>query len=337
MGSGSHPRARVDMHVHTCYSGWRRLRLIHPKDCYSTPLKVYRAALERGMAFVAITDHDTIEGALRLRDTRGVDPAKVIIGEEVECTFPETGQWLHLNVYGLSEEDHAALAGLKRDVRDVMAYCKERGLLHVLNHPFQSYLFQQKTSDYLYEITSLFSHLEGFNGGIPPRQNRSVGRLCDFAMSGGLQIIQVGGSDAHTVRRVGSAYTEASAATAEEFLEEVSSGRCTVGGRNVGTPGLMMDVYQIIGAYYLRLFSGRGEARTKKAYAVDILGASALMPAVVAGLPAAITVCSQLRQNFISSTMLRSLRKLQGYEACEVEVGDSDYSQALMECAGGEI
>ena len=43
-----------------------------------------------------------IKGALRLQEEPGIDPSRVIVGEEVECAFPETGQWVHVNVLGLS-------------------------------------------------------------------------------------------------------------------------------------------------------------------------------------------------------------------------------------------
>ncbi len=77
------------LHVHTRYSGWRHLRFIHPRDCYSEPRAVYDAALARGMRFVAITDDNAIEGALRLLDQPGVDLALVIAGEEAEPPFPK--------------------------------------------------------------------------------------------------------------------------------------------------------------------------------------------------------------------------------------------------------
>ena len=43
----------------TCRSSARR-------DCYSRPEAVYATAKARGMDLVAITDHDTIDGALAL-------------------------------------------------------------------------------------------------------------------------------------------------------------------------------------------------------------------------------------------------------------------------------
>jgi hypothetical protein len=259
------------------------------------------------MDFVAVSDHDSVEGAMRLLQEPGVDLARVIVSEELECTFPETGQWVHVNVYGLTEADHRRLATLKADVCDVVAYCRERGLLHILNHPFQSFHFQKTPVRFAEDILSFFTHVEGLNGSLPALQNQAVGALCALGMRAGSPLVQVGGSDAHTLSRVGTAWTEAYAADAPSFLEEVKSGRCNIGGVGVSTLGLMGEVYKNVGTYYSKLYTGRGECRTAKGYAVDLLCATACLPFAVGGLPAAITLGSRLRQKSVSSEVLKTL------------------------------
>src|SRR4029453_9204836 len=56
-GPGS-TRAFVDLHVHTSASF----------DSLASPSAVVRAAASRGLTHLAITDHDTIEGALAARE-----------------------------------------------------------------------------------------------------------------------------------------------------------------------------------------------------------------------------------------------------------------------------
>lgn len=298
---------RADLHVHTAHSGWRHMRFIHPKDCYSSPMDVYRAALNRGMAYVAITDHDSISGALELLERPDVDPERIIIGEEVECTFPETGQWVHVNVLGLGQDDHEELQRLRDDVREVCAYCRERGLLSILNHPFQSYIGQKPLEAYLEDIFALFTHVEGLNGGVPALQNRAVSTLCRAADREGLKLVQVGGSDAHTLRRVGKAYTKARGRTGAEFLRNIRAGACTVGGGTLSTAGLARDVYAIIGRYYGRLYTGRGDAGGFWPGVLDAAVAGACLPAVVAQLPLAIVVGNQIRQKAVSMSVLSRL------------------------------
>jgi len=58
---------RCDLHVHSWYSGHGDVPVLEHlgRECYSDPLAVYETARRRGMDLVTLTDHDTIEGALR--------------------------------------------------------------------------------------------------------------------------------------------------------------------------------------------------------------------------------------------------------------------------------
>ena len=56
--------------MHTCFS----------HDAYQTPRELVERAREIGLDRVAITDHHSIDGALRARD---LDPGRVIVGEEI--------------------------------------------------------------------------------------------------------------------------------------------------------------------------------------------------------------------------------------------------------------
>ena len=311
------PPARADLHVHTSYSHWRHLRFIHTKDSYLEPRAAYDAALTAGMDFVAITDHDSVEGALRLLDCPGVEPERVIVGEEVECRFPETGQWVHVSVLGLTGSHHASLRSLTGDVREVCSFCREAGLLFILNHPFQSYRWQKPIQAYIEDILSLFTHVEGLNGSVHSLQNLAVSALCKNAGENGKNLVQVGGSDAHSRRRVGSAFTEARASTAADFLAEIQAGRCGVGGKVISTAALLRDVYANVGEYYLRLFTGRGEAPTLGAYALDAAVASLCLPAAIGGLPLASVLASQACQKAASKLVLASLAETQWGSASE--------------------
>jgi predicted metal-dependent phosphoesterase TrpH len=283
------------------------MRFVHPRDSYVRPEEAYRRALAEGMDFVAITDHDSVEGALRLLEEPGVDPSRVIVGEEVECAFPETGQWVHVNVLGLGEENHRDIRRLTGDVREVVDYCADRGLLAVLNHPFQSYRGQKPLEAYIEDILGLFTHVEGFNGGVTLLQNRAVGALCAAGASQGHSLIQVGGSDAHTLSRIGRAWTEAAGLTATSFLQEIRAGRCRPGGTTLGTWGLFWEVEKVIGTYYGRLYTGRGEGPTPAAYAGDLLSATACLPGAFGPFPLAVVAINQARQKAVSRRVLARL------------------------------
>ena len=89
---------RADLHVHTCYSrGNATLAFLGARDCYSRPEAVYAVAKARGMDLVAITDHDTIDGALALLE-RMPGARDIIVGEAVSCWLPDGGLQVHLGV-----------------------------------------------------------------------------------------------------------------------------------------------------------------------------------------------------------------------------------------------
>src|SRR5829696_7099805 len=73
---------RVDLHCHSDASNKAAevlLNAISCPECYSDPLDVHAQAKRRGMDFVTITDHDTIDGVMSLREKRD----DVLVGEEV--------------------------------------------------------------------------------------------------------------------------------------------------------------------------------------------------------------------------------------------------------------
>ena len=63
--------SRADMHVHSTASELSKLgiqRALGLPECATPPEEVYELAKRRGMDFVTITDHDTIDGALAIAD-----------------------------------------------------------------------------------------------------------------------------------------------------------------------------------------------------------------------------------------------------------------------------
>src|SRR5438093_13305659 len=79
---------RCDLHLHTRYSSWSHARVLHARDSYSEPVDVFERAKGAGMDYVALTDHDSIEGALRLLAARPDRAAEVIVGAEVQTGCP---------------------------------------------------------------------------------------------------------------------------------------------------------------------------------------------------------------------------------------------------------
>ena len=77
MNDNNHPTyLRTDFHTHTIFS----------KDSLTTPEKLIATCKRKGIDRVVVTDHNTIEGALRCKE---LDSERVIIGEEIMTTGGE--------------------------------------------------------------------------------------------------------------------------------------------------------------------------------------------------------------------------------------------------------
>src|SRR5262245_16188582 len=99
------------------------------RESYNTVEGVYRRAKHRGMDLVAITDHDTISGALLIADR-----PDVIVGCEVTGVFPNDGVRVHLGVIGLNEAQHREIQRLRHNITELLPYLKQERLFTSLNH-----------------------------------------------------------------------------------------------------------------------------------------------------------------------------------------------------------
>src|SRR4051794_3866001 len=106
--------ARVDLHVHSTASEQSKLgvqRALGLPECATPPEEVYALAKRRGMDFVTITDHDTIDGALQLAGR-----PDVFISEELTAAFAGEPQRVHVLCHGITPDDHARLIERSGDV-----------------------------------------------------------------------------------------------------------------------------------------------------------------------------------------------------------------------------
>lgn len=251
------PMLRADLHVHSCHSKVSgTLPFLGSRDCYSKPAEVYRIAKARGMDLVAFTDHDSIGGALELLNDRP-DLADVIIGEEVSCRLPDGGLDVHLGVYGMTEALHRDVQPLRGNVFDVMARLREAGVFFSLNHLLHFYRGQIPLDRYLRLLADV-SALEVRNGAMLAAHNALVEKIARIgADDGGRPFAMVAGSDAHTLRRVGTTWTAAPGRSRDEFLGSLRQGLGVPGGRDGTTATVAGEAYGVI-ASYLAALAGFG-------------------------------------------------------------------------------
>ncbi len=240
---------RADLHVHTWASTVNgNVPFLKSRDCYSAPWDVYRVAKARGMDLVAITDHDSIDGAMALLD-RMPDARDVIVGEEVSCRFPEGNIEVHLGVYGMTEPLHRDIQPLRGNVFDVTAFLRAHGLFFSLNHLFHFYRGQAPIESYL-RLLDEVPALEVRNGTMVQAHNELVAQIA-VHRHGPRQrrLATIGGSDAHTLRRVGRTWTEAPGQTRDEFMASLHRGLGRPGGAHGGTWAVAGDAYVVIASY----------------------------------------------------------------------------------------
>jgi predicted metal-dependent phosphoesterase TrpH len=244
-------RLRADLHVHSYHSGYNAdLPFLHSRDCYAEPEAVYCTAKARGMDLVTITDHDSIDGCLELLAWYP-DAPDVIIGEEITCWTPDVPMEIHLGAYGMTEQAHREVQPLRRNVFEVIAYLREAKIFFALNHLFHFYREQVPIEEYL----ALLDHvpaLETRNGSMLAAHNRLIEAIL-AGRGGSSRHANVGGSDAHTLRRVGRTWTSVPGDTREEFLVNLAAGLGRAEGDEGGTVALAADIYGVIGQYWLSL------------------------------------------------------------------------------------
>jgi hypothetical protein len=96
--------ARCDLHVHSVHStdtGSFALRRAGLGESNTEPERVYDVCVRRGMTFMTVSDHNTLDGALRI-----AHPPRTFLSVGVTTPFPEDDVPLHVLVWGLSEEGH---------------------------------------------------------------------------------------------------------------------------------------------------------------------------------------------------------------------------------------
>lgn len=232
---------RCDLHVHSWHSGMADLPLLRHvgRECYSDPFAVYERALARGMDLVTLTDHDSIEGGLRLAHL-----PNTFLSEEVTVRL-EGGRQLHVNVFDVDECQHAAIQRRAADPEVLFAYLAEQRIPASVNHLFSALTGEREVADLLLPLGRL-PLAEALNGAMPRVHNERaelVGRAAGMAA--------IGGSDAHSLSHVARAYTVVPGARSKrEFLDGLRRGLSIPAGCSGSYARLTAEVARIFAAGY---------------------------------------------------------------------------------------
>ena len=202
---------RVDLHCHSTASEISKLgiqRSLGLPECATPPEEVYELAKRRGMDFVTITDHDTIDGCLDIADRDDV-----FISEELTAWFRGEPQAVHLLCFGITPDDHAWLQEHNRDLDACAEYLHSHEIACSLAHPFYA-VEAPLTPAHRRQLAQLFPVWETRNGSRARELNMPAAIYIETHGGTG-----TGGSDDHAGVDIGRTFTETPpAATPEEFL-----------------------------------------------------------------------------------------------------------------------
>ena len=271
---------RVDLHVHSLHSGFTRtLPAFRSRDCYSTPEAIYREARAAGMDLVTLTDHDSIDGCLELFDRRP-EATDLVMGEEIECRIRDTGVRVHVGAIGITERLHREVQPLRGNLSEAAEFLRENGVVLVLHHPFHFLRDEMPVERYLEEVLPIVHAVEIRNGMMGREHNDLAAAAGDGwrPLRSGQTLGRTGGSDAHVVRHVARAWTEAPGRNREEFLDSLRGGRSRGAGRHATTGAMAVQIYGVILNYYGGLLGVRRSGLGPAARASALALATAALP-----------------------------------------------------------
>jgi len=211
------------------------------------------------MDLVTITDHDSLDGCLELLDRLG-DLQDFITGEEVIATFPQFNHTVHLGVYGLNEAQHREIQRLRSNAQELVPYLREQNLLFALNHFFHDFGDLERVVYFTQRMSEMFDVFEVRNGTQERDHNTLIANLVEIFRQRGRPVGVIGGSDSHTLLRLGRTYTVCPAAHRGEFLQAIRTGQSQARGAHSNHLSLAADIYGVVLRYYPAVFGiGNGE------------------------------------------------------------------------------
>ncbi len=184
---------RYSIHIHTNHSGCGAV----PPD------RVLEIAKQLGFNGIAITDHNTITGALEVKRLNKDKDFEVIVGEEVSTDIG------HVLVYYVKKEIP------RGDVNSVVAEVRKQKALCVLAHPFntlssaiwhivKSENMRRSIQKEEYEKIKLFDGIEAFNSRCLFRLDNRLAKK----LAAQHNLPMTAGSDAHFENEMGNAWVE---------------------------------------------------------------------------------------------------------------------------------
>ena len=258
---------RADLHVHSKHSNqpseWI-LRTFRAPESFTEPLDIYRTCRGRGLDFVTITDHDTIDGALEIAHLTGA-----FVSCEVTAEFPEDRCEVHVLVFGISERQHREIQELRGNLYELRDYLRAEDVACSVAHP----LFRvndRMTLEQFEKLLVLFNCFETLNGMHDRRLNGLARRILTSLSPELIDLLAgrhgiepwgatpwiksfTGGTDDHAGLYIGTTWTSTRAVdTVDAFVAQLRAERCDAGGETGSPLRLALSLQALAGEYFRR-------------------------------------------------------------------------------------
>ncbi|PIP24003.1 MAG: metal-dependent phosphoesterase [Candidatus Nealsonbacteria bacterium CG_4_10_14_0_2_um_filter_38_17] len=216
---------KIDLHCHSYYS-----------DGISSPYKLIKGALKKGLDGIAITDHGTMRGWREVKKTAD-NGLFLIPGEEIST---KQGDILALFL-------RKEINGEGKDITEVAKEIKNQKGIVIIPHPFNRPKRFEKLENYL----DIIDGIEVLNARwpfvSPDKKALSFAKHNNLAMTGG--------SDAHYYKEVGYSYTRAeNAKNLDDFKNAILKKQTKAEGKKAPLRYLSLRPLAIWGfrGFYLR-------------------------------------------------------------------------------------
>jgi predicted metal-dependent phosphoesterase TrpH len=187
---------RVDLHLHSNYS----------HDGRSSLQELIQRCAECGLERIALTDHNTVEGALALAK---IAPDLAIVGEEAKT---REGEMIGLFITGRLPPYMPA--------EDVMDMIHDMGGLTYVPHPLDRHRAHFST-ERMVELADRIDIIETYNAWCEPAENQAAAQLAKD-----LGKVFATGSDSHAASELGRSWMEIEDyTTPRDFLEKLRYAR----------------------------------------------------------------------------------------------------------------
>jgi hypothetical protein len=178
---------KYELHVHTKYSACSNLE----------PATALRILKRKGYDGIAITDHNTIKGALEAKRINKDKNFEVIVGEEIRSFLPNGG-YCHILGYYLKKEIKPG------NIFDVVRQIKSQGGVACIAHPFTAIRRAGIDMKTLEQLRGKIAGIESFNA-------RNLFQKMDDKASQAAKkfnFAAIAGSDAHFFFELGHTATK---------------------------------------------------------------------------------------------------------------------------------